>query len=115
MKGKNRLFDPEDREALAEYKRQIGARITAMRKEKGMTQEMLAEEVGMNPKMISRVEVGTGNCRTWEIIGIAGALDVSVDYLLRGEGREYRYVGKIITSSSFRVFSSFSCNPSSTG
>lgn len=57
--SKSGEYEAEDREALAEYKRQVGARITAMRKEKGMTQEMLAEEVGMNP-----IDFGSSSIRS---------------------------------------------------
>jgi len=43
---------------MEESKRLLGARIKELRKTKGLSQEKIAEIVGVDPKHISRIEVG---------------------------------------------------------
>ena len=72
----------------------IGARLCQKRKEKGYTQEKLAELIDVTPQMISYAEQGRKAMRPENIIKICTALNISADYLL---------MGKETVSSSFAV------------
>lgn len=64
---------------------EIGQRIYTCRKAKGLTQESLAEKADVTPQFISFAESGKRAMRVDNIVKIAKALDVSVDYLLTGD------------------------------
>lgn len=61
------------------YKK-IGAKIVFYRKLRSMTQEKLAEEVGITPQYLSRIENGgyTKSVSLSTLMMIAGALDVTI-------------------------------------
>ena len=61
----------------AERKR-LGARITALRLEKGFTHEQLAEQAGMFVGELIRLEKGRNNIRLTDLISVANALGVDV-------------------------------------
>lgn len=67
------------------YKK-IGAKIVFYRKLKSMTQEKLAEEVGITPQYLSRIENGgyTKSVSLSTLMMIAGALDVTMSQLMEG-------------------------------
>lgn len=60
----------------------IGIRIQRLRKEKGLTQQKLAEMSDQDPSNISHIERGATKLSLPTIINIANALDVTVDYFL---------------------------------
>ena len=60
----------------------MGKRIKIARIRADMTQEMLADAVGIVPVYVSRIESGLGNPSLEIIVNIANALYVSVDELL---------------------------------
>ena len=60
----------------------IGIRIRRFRKEKGLTQQMLAERSKQEPSNISHIERGATKLGLPTIVNIANALGVSVDDLL---------------------------------
>lgn len=64
---------------------QIGKRLAAARKDKGYTQENLANLTGLSTKMISAAENGHKAMRPENIIKICECLSISADYLLCGE------------------------------
>ena len=66
---------------MIDYKN-IGARIRAVRTEKKITQEQLAEAVGVGTSHISHIETGNGTPSFETIIQIINALDCSADELL---------------------------------
>lgn len=43
---------------MADTKKLVGERIKALRKQAGLTQEQLAEQVGLDARHLSRLEVG---------------------------------------------------------
>lgn len=59
-----------------------GKRIKEMRKNKGMTQEELAERLGMSREAIARIETGKNGTSVDGIISIAQVFDVSTDTVL---------------------------------
>ena len=64
---------------------QIGKRIYQCRKKLGLTQEELAELADVTPQFVSFAESGKRAMRVDNIVKLAGALRVSVDYLLTGD------------------------------
>ena len=62
--------------------RGIGSRIRAVRREKKMTQEQLAEAVGVGVPHISHIETGNSIPSLQVIVDIINTLDCSADELL---------------------------------
>lgn len=60
----------------------IGKRVRHFRKERGLTQQMLAELSRQEPSNISHIERGATKLGLPTIVSIANALEVSVDDLL---------------------------------
>ncbi|MCI9402076.1 MAG: helix-turn-helix transcriptional regulator [Oscillospiraceae bacterium] len=60
----------------------IGVRVRRFRKEKGITQQTLAEWSRQEPSNISHIERGATKLSLPTIVNIANALDVTVDALL---------------------------------
>ena len=78
MKG---VFIMDSKQVLKD----IGNRLYEKRKEKGLTQEKLAELIGVTPQMISYTEQGKKAIRPENLIKICKTLNVSADYLLMGK------------------------------
>lgn len=68
----------------------IGERITQLRKAKNWSQDDLAKKIGASRVMIGKYERSDNLPSIEVIIKLAGAFDVSVDYLL-GEGANAAY------------------------
>ena len=66
---------------MVDYK-DIGSRIRAVRLERKMTQEQLAEAVGVGTTHISHIETGNGIPSLQTLIDIINVLDCSADELL---------------------------------
>ena len=64
---------------------QTGKLIQELRKQKGLTQQQLADMLNLSNKTISKWESGTGSPDIANLPPLADALEVSVDELLRGE------------------------------
>lgn len=71
---------PEREETLKE----IGTRIRSRRNERGLTQESLANMAGVSKSFVSEVEAGQRGASGLKYLAIADALDVEVQWLLRG-------------------------------
>ena len=77
-------------------KQALSARIKALRKERGMNQQQLADAIGATQGAISQWEMGAMEPKSRQIARLAEALDVSADYLL---GRtEVRNIYKLAPS-----------------
>lgn len=63
---------------------EVGKRLYERRKQLRMTQEELAEQVGITAQTISTAELGKKAMRADTIIRVCIALDISADYLLFG-------------------------------
>ena len=63
----------------------MGQRIAARRKELGMTQEQLAERLGLSLQSISCIELGKKAVRPENLANLCKHLNVSVDYILYGK------------------------------
>ena len=62
---------------------EFGKRIMKLRKQKGMTQSKLAEQINVSNKAISRWETGEGFPEITLLKPLAKALGTTVDELLR--------------------------------
>ncbi len=62
----------------------IGKRIRELRKNKGLTQAQLAEMSGVEPSNISHIERAATKLSLPTLIGIANALDATLDELVYG-------------------------------
>lgn len=68
----------------SEFLKEMGLRIAARRKAMRLTQEELAEKLGVSTQMISNLELGKKAIRPENLIKVCEALDLSADYVLTG-------------------------------
>jgi transcriptional regulator with XRE-family HTH domain len=64
---------------------EVGKRIAEVREERGLTQRQLADKAGLSVAFLSEIENGKRNLSSKKLLRIADELNVSTDYLLRGE------------------------------
>ena len=65
--------------------KEIGQKIKERRQSLGITQEMIANRLDVNPSHISNIECGRANPSLTALIKIANILECSVDYFISGE------------------------------
>ncbi len=61
---------------------ELAKRIRLIRKEKGLTQNQVAEAIGVSQPSYSDYETKAGNCAFYTLQKIAKALDVTVPFLV---------------------------------
>lgn len=71
----------------------IGTNIHALRKERGWTQEVLAEKAGVNDKEISHIEAGGRNITIATLVKLANALEVCPASLLE---KDYSHTDPVL-------------------
>lgn len=76
---------------------EIGARIEKLRRKSGMTQQALAEKLGVTDKAVSKWENGSGYPDITVLPKISALFGVTVDYLMFGQKRGIAIAGNIIT------------------
>lgn len=64
---------------------ETGKRISRLRKDAGMTQEELSDEIGINASYLSRVERGLKSCSVDMFVNLSEVFSVSLDYLILGK------------------------------
>lgn len=64
----------------------IGERIAQLRKQRGMTQEQLADQLGTTRQAVSKWEAGKTNPDIDYVIAMSAHFGVTTDYLLLGTG-----------------------------
>ena len=74
---------------------EIGKRIQKLRKEKGLTQEELAEHLNISTVHLGKLETGKRGCSLDILIDIAVFFDASLDYLALGKVRENELRGQL--------------------
>ena len=62
----------------------MGARIRQLRTAKKMTQEELAQRLGLSVSFVGHIERGNRLASLETLVSMSEALDVSTDYLLKG-------------------------------
>lgn len=65
--------------------REIGIRIQICRKQRGYTQEILAEKMNVSIQMISNLERGNKAIRIDNLVKLSEILNISTDYILTGK------------------------------
>ena len=65
----------------------IGTRIRAVRRERGLTQDELADRVGVSRSAVAQWETGRAGQVTGNLSRIAGVLEVNVEYLMYGDDK----------------------------
>ena len=60
----------------------LGARVRTVRRQKTLTQEQLAEQVGISASFLGHIERGTRIASIDTLVALCNALDVTADYLL---------------------------------
>jgi len=66
----------------------VGKRIKELRKEQQLTQQQLAEKVGITYVQIGRYETGKSNASADVLQKVAGALGTTTDFLMSGGNAE---------------------------
>jgi transcriptional regulator with XRE-family HTH domain len=65
----------------------IGTRIRAARRDRGLTQDELADQVGVSRSAVAQWETGRTGQVTGNLSRIAGVLEVNVEYLMYGDDK----------------------------
>jgi transcriptional regulator with XRE-family HTH domain len=65
----------------------IGTRIRAARRDRGLTQDELADQVGVSRSAVAQWETGRTGQVTGNLSRIAGVLEVNVEYLMNGNDK----------------------------
>lgn len=66
---------------------EIGSRIKTERKNRGISQEKLAETISVTPHYIYEIERGMKAMSLETLINISEAIEISTDYILFGSGK----------------------------
>lgn len=66
----------------------IGTRIGEIRRQHHMTQETLAEMLGVSPKHISHAECGTSSLSPKNLVQFCKIFDCSFDYIMMGKSTD---------------------------
>lgn len=77
------LHSGEVRREKSEYKRSLGEQIREHRVQCGMTQEFVAESLGVSRQAVSKWENGTSDPSTSNLLALAKLFGVSAQELLR--------------------------------
>ncbi len=76
-------------------RRFIGTRIRDRRKELGLSQEKLAEAIGITYQQLQRYENGRGRLNTDRLQALSEVLDVPLSYLFEDKGSGKSTIGEI--------------------
>lgn len=75
---------------MSDEKELLGARIKELRKGKGLTQQQLAEMIEIDPKHLSKIEVGNSYPSMYNLEKITKALNVKMQDLFKFEHHKNR-------------------------
>ena len=88
----------------------IGTRIRAARRDRGLTQDELAEQVGVSRSAVAQWETGRTGQVTGNLSRIAGVLEVNVEYLMYGDDK--RAMGEVRQSDELALLRLYrECDP----
>lgn len=66
----------------------IGRRLAEIRRSHHMTQEELADRLGVSPKHVSHTECGTSSLSLKNLIEFCSIFDCSMDYIILGKAKD---------------------------
>ena len=66
-----------------EILKQFGRNVKAERIRKGLTQEALAEKIGVNREYISKIERGTANMSLKKIVNLTNFIGADIKHILK--------------------------------
>ncbi|MBQ4102734.1 MAG: helix-turn-helix transcriptional regulator [Oscillospiraceae bacterium] len=72
----------------SKFLKEMGQRIMMRRKSLRMTQEELAEKLGVSTQMISNLELGKKAIRPENLVKVCDALELSADFVLTGSNTQ---------------------------
>ena len=78
----------------------MGMRIAQRRKERRLTQEQLADKMGVSLQTISCIELGKKAVRPENLANLCSYLNVSADYILYGKRSEHQMTDVVAKLSS---------------
>lgn len=70
---------------MNDYKKEMGMRIRVRRKKLLLTQEEIAEQLGISVKHFSEVERGLTGLSIENLVKLSNILGLSLDYIIKGE------------------------------
>jgi len=71
--------------------RDVGRRVAELRQELGLTQEQFAEDLGVHPRYLARIERGGQNLTLHRLVWLAGHLGVhAAELMVAPRSREVR-------------------------
>lgn len=70
---------------MIDYKKEMGLRIKIRRKKLFLTQETIAEQLGISVKHFSEVERGIAGLSIENLVNLSNILGLSLDYIVKGE------------------------------
>jgi transcriptional regulator with XRE-family HTH domain len=78
------VMDPEERERRRKKRKEIGARLKALRIQSGKKAKVIAEELHVDPSLLSQWERGISLPSTSSLSQLASIYNVTIDYILDG-------------------------------
>jgi len=85
------------------YRKSLGVRIKALRKQAALTQKDLAKEVAITPQQLNKYESGLNLPPADMLAKLAKALDATIDYLVTGELANNQPIANTRLLSRFRA------------
>lgn len=76
----------------------FGCRLKEIRKEQGLTQEQLAAAVNMSTVHLGNIELGKRGISIDLLLKLSDALDVSIDFLIKGKTYEFIQARQLISN-----------------
>ena len=76
--------DKDNRPETAAVRRSLGEAIKVHRTQRGMTQELVAERLGVSRQAVSKWESGASDPSTTNLLALAKLFEISPEELLRG-------------------------------
>lgn len=95
---------------VADQMKGLGSRVRTLREQRQLSQQELAEMVGLHKTQLGRVERGTNVPQASTVLALANALRTTTDALLRGErnGHEALEIQNLRLFERFRALEALS-------
>ena len=88
MNTKEFIVEIQQEQNLVDYQK-VGQRIQKLRKEKGLSQEQLSEQIGISLSFLGHIERGTRVASVETLARICKALDADMHYIVFGHPNGY--------------------------